>query len=117
MNSKNKLSTIIYGISLFVFAAVFIWGRFFLSDGDEIGFTLINFYIIMPLVSFVSGFVLGLKDISLKFLYPIIFGALAFIISGLIFRGSWDIFSLLFSLVPAGVGLVAGILIHDKKTL
>ena len=69
----------------------------------------------MPLVSLVSAFILGLKNASLKFLYPVLFGALGIIISAFIFMGTWDLISIVFSLVPALIGLVIGIFVNDKK--
>lgn len=113
---KNKrTSIIVFGVSFLVFMVIALWGKFFLSDGDEMGFVVLNFYIIMPVLSLIIGFILGFKDLPYKLLYPIVFGLLGIIIPAFIFKGSWDWISLLFSLVPALVGLGIGSLVNKVQ--
>lgn len=113
---KNKrISKIIYGLSFFIFLAIFVWGKFFLNAGDEMGYVILNFYILMPLTSFIMGLILALKDINLKWIYPIIFGVLGMIIPILIFSGSWSWISILFSLIPGFLGLLIGLLVSKLR--
>ncbi|NLY81550.1 MAG: hypothetical protein GX078_02055 [Clostridiales bacterium] len=115
VESNKKVSIISYGVSLIIFLIIAIWGKFFLKGGDEMGYALMNFYLIMPLVSLVFGIILGSKDAYLKWAYPIVFGILGIIIPSFIFIGSLDWISVFFSLIPALLGLAIGILINKSR--
>lgn len=115
MKTNKKVSIVSYGISFFVFLIIALSGKFLLKDGDEIGYILMSFYLIMPITSLVSGIVLGIKNAYLKWAYPVTFGALGIIIPSFIFKNSWDWISLFFSLIPALTGLIIGVLINKSK--
>lgn len=119
MKNKNikNLSKIIYGLSFLIFLIIFLWGILFLDNGDEMGYVVLNFYIIMPLTSLIMAIILGMKDGNLKWGYPIIFGILGIIIPALVFKGSWDWISIFFSLIPGFIGLLIGLLINKYKRL
>lgn len=117
MKNKNSqhLSKIIYGLSFFVFLVISLWGMFFLDPGDEMGYVILNFYIIMPLTSFIMGIILTVKNETLKWEYPVIFGLFGVIIPIAVFNGSWDWISLFFSLIPGFIGLFIGLLINKFR--
>lgn len=116
MNANKKLSFVCYGITLCIFLAIFLWGILGLKSGDEMGYCFLNFYLIMPLTSLIMGIILGIKNAYLNFLYPIVFGGFGFVIPGLVFRSSWDLFASFFSLLPALLGLLIGLLIWKIRT-
>lgn len=115
MNFNKKNTTLIFGLSFLVFLAITLWGKFILEDGDEMGFILLNFYAIMPVVSLVSGILLGLNDDDLKWGYPLVFGLLGVVIPPFIIVNAWDWIAIFFSLVPSIIGLVIGMGMHQSK--
>lgn len=115
MNLNKKNTRLVFGLSFLVFLAIIIWGKFILEDGDEMGFILLNFYAIMPIVSLISGIVLGMNDDPLKWIYPIVFGLLGIIIPPFIIVGGWDWIAIFFSLIPAIIGLVIGMSMQKTR--
>ncbi|MDR1663779.1 MAG: hypothetical protein LBR83_02525 [Clostridiales bacterium] len=115
MKSSKKLSLVCYGITAIVYLLILIGGTLGSITGQEMGFAVLTFYMIMPVVSFVNALILGLKNAYRKWLYPIVFGALAFVIPWVIF-GAPDIFCLFFSFIPAEIGLGIGVLIYKART-
>ena len=41
-----------YGITLLVVAGIIIWGSCFSITGDEMGYCLLNYYLIFPILTF-----------------------------------------------------------------
>lgn len=113
--SIKKVSIVSYGVSFGIFVIIALWGKLFLKSGDEIGYVLMNFYFIMPMLSLAIGIVLGVKDAYLKWAYPIVFGILGIVIPAFVFSNSWDWISIFFSLIPASLGLVIGVLINKSR--
>lgn len=81
------------------------------------GFSVLSFYLIMPVASLVAALLLGVKNAHMKRAYPVFAGILGFIIPSLVFGGiNWV--SALFSFVPSVIGLGIGALfryITDNK--
>lgn len=115
MKSDKKVSIISCVVLIFIFLLITLWGKLFLKDGDEIGYVVMSFYIIMTIASLVVGIVLGVKDAYLKWTYPILSGILGITIPAFVFKGSWEWISILFSLVPSMAGLALGVLINKKR--
>ncbi len=53
---------------------VILWGRFFLASGQEIGFTLLNFYILIPAVCLLTGALAGASKNVIKWAHPLVCG-------------------------------------------
>jgi hypothetical protein len=85
-----------------------------LTSGNEMGFSVLNFYLIMPCVSFIAALLLGIKNAYMKWAYPVFAGILGFIIPSLVF-GSVNWISILFSFVPSVIGLGIGVLVLKLK--
>lgn len=66
----------------------------------------------MPVVSFIGGLMIGIKNAYMKWLYPIVFGVLGSIIPAFVFKGFWDWTALRFALIPAFIGLMIGIVVR-----
>ncbi len=115
MISTKRLSVICYCVTFFIFLAIFLWGMLGLTSGDEMGFSVLNFYLIMPGISFVAALLLGIKDAYMKWLYPIFAGIPGFIIPFLIF-GSTNMVSLFFSFIPSVIGLGIGLLVWKIRS-
>ncbi|MFP3154016.1 hypothetical protein LQZ18_06195 [Lachnospiraceae bacterium ZAX-1] len=114
MSKARKQTIICYGITLCIFVAIFLWGRFGSITGDELGYSLLGFYIIMPLTSLIIGLVMGIKCIYLKWFYPVVFGILGFFIPVFVFE-AWTAISLFFSLIPAFLGVLVGWIIYKVR--
>jgi hypothetical protein len=127
MTATKKFTIICYGITFAVFLAILLWGFFGSITGNELGFSLLNFYLLMPVTSFVMALILGIivppiKPCAsrrsfqrMKWLYPVIFGACGFAIPSVIF-GSTDLICLFFSFVPALIGLGIGQLVSRLRS-
>jgi len=112
INSSKKISIICYGVSALIFLAICLWGVF-LSAGDEMGYTLLNFYIVMPLTTIIASLIISLKKGYVFWFYPVFVGFLGVTISFVVFR-TFDMISLLFTFVPALIGLIFGLIIRVK---
>jgi uncharacterized membrane protein YeaQ/YmgE (transglycosylase-associated protein family) len=75
----------------------------FLTAGDEMGYCILDFYIIMPLTTLIISIIMTAKRAYLFWLYPIVFGILGILIPYLVF-GTFDIISIFFAFVPALIG-------------
>lgn len=116
MKSNKMLSLIGYGIFFLTSLVILLFGKFYMPRGSEFGYVLLNFYIIMPIVAFAIGLILGIKNAFLKWLYPIFAWLLCSAILIMIFSlRSWNWICLLFSLVPAMLGVLLGFLIWKVR--
>ena len=111
MDTTKKLSAICYWATFLVFLLIFLWGKFGTTPGDEMGFSVLNFHLIMPGVSFAAALLLSIKNAYIKWIYPVFAGILGFTLPSLVFDGiSW--ISLFFSFVPSVLGLGIGIFVR-----
>ena len=62
MKTDKKEGIITLFISLIVFAGIAIAGLFFLKPGNEMGYMLLYYYMLMPLLTFISALFLGYKN-------------------------------------------------------
>lgn len=107
MDSRKRVSIVGYGITLLTFIVILLFCKFYMKPGQEMGYTILNFYIISPAISFVVGLNMGILNAYLKWIYPIFSGLFCFAVL-IIFPGSWDWICLFFSLIPALLGLLIG---------
>lgn len=116
MDAKKKVSIKGYGITVLMFIVILLVGKFYMKPGQELGYILLNFYIISPIISFAVGLNMGILNAYLKWLYPIFAGVLEFVVQTIVSPGSWGWFSLLFSLIPALLGVLIGFIIWKTRT-
>ena len=117
MKLDNKQGLITFSISLIVFAGIAIAGLFFLKPGNEMGYMLLNYYILMPLLTFVSTLFLAYKNNDSKWIYVFFFGLLGMILPSIVLKASWDWISLFFALVPSLLGLILGSVFYNKRNV
>ncbi|MCB2291759.1 hypothetical protein LGK97_18775 [Clostridium sp. CS001] len=110
INSSKKNSIICYSVSALIFLAIGLMG-IYLSPGDEMGYVMLNFYIIMPLTSLISSFILSIKKDYLFWSYPIFVGILGIIVPFTVFR-TFATMDLFFALFPAVIGLIIGLMVR-----
>jgi hypothetical protein len=109
--SKIRISMICYCASILVFVMIYISGVY-LKPGNEMGYCLLSFYLIMPLSTFIVAFIISMNRGYLFWFYPIFFGFFGEFIPYQIFR-SFDFIGLFFAFIPAVLGIMLGLI---KKT-
>lgn len=111
MNKKSKgcyLATII-----FVLYAI-LSGTIIPITGQEMGYCILNYYILFPLLSFLCGLLLCVEESQYKWFY-LLFAAIVGILMPLpVFRSVWWGMAL-FGAIPAFIGLIVGNLIKKLK--
>ncbi|MGH4125531.1 MAG: hypothetical protein ACREV6_21675 [Clostridium sp.] len=112
INSPKVISIICYGVSALIFFVIYLEGVF-LSAGDEMGYCIFNFYIVMPLTTLISSYIISMKKGYLFWFYPVFVGLLGIIIPIVIFS-TFDGIELFFAFFPALIGLIIGLIIRFK---
>ncbi|MBW9159650.1 hypothetical protein [Clostridium tagluense] len=112
INSSKTISIICYGVSSLIFLVIGLEGVF-LSAGDEMGYCVLYFYIVMPLTTLIASFIISMKKGYLFWFYPAFVSLLEIIISFVVFStfGGIDLF---FAFFPALIGLIVGLIIRFK---
>lgn len=106
-----------FAMIVFFYAAVLLWG---LSDvvGDEMGYSLLCFYIFAPVVELLCGFSAGKRRVWYKWLFPLT-GLLNWLIPFVVFGGKFikaQLISMTFiAAVPALFGLLAGLFYGKRR--
>lgn len=109
---KCKL-TICYGITLIVTAVMVLWAMIFPITGNEMGYCILNYYIIFPLVTLISGFIIGTDKSRYKWCYLPFVWMLGLLMPIPVFHNIQ--FSAAFTgMVPALLGLLTGMLVRKK---
>ncbi|MDR3120980.1 MAG: hypothetical protein LBU58_06565 [Clostridiales bacterium] len=116
MNTAKRHSIICYGITICIFVIIALWGMgiFGSITGDEMGYSILSFYLIMPLTSITVGLIMGIKGLYWKWPYPVLVGILGFIIPRFVF-GVSEIITLFSSFIPALLGVSIGTLIRKVR--
>lgn len=118
MNTNKKLSIAGYGITACVFLAVTLWmtGVFGSITGDEMAVWLLGLYVIIPITTLVTGLVLGVKNAFLKWLYPVVFGALGVLVPRIATGAlEFEMVALVIAFTPALLGVALGVLIRKAR--
>lgn len=113
INSSKIISMICWVVSALVFFAIYLFGNS-LHPGDEMGYCVLDFYIIMPLTTLAASLIIGIKKGFLFWLYPVIAGLAGLLIPFAIFK-TFNVIAIFFALLPALIGLSVGLLIHTGK--
>ena len=115
---RRKEKWVICATLIYVTVALFIvlWGFFGLQPGDEMGYMILHYYLVLPFVAFGTSGVWGAANLKLKWIVPILTGTVAVLGPAVIFENLL-IEMFLFGLVPSAVGIVAGhaVLLMKRK--
>lgn len=116
MKKKAIKKSFIYYISLFILPLFILWrGVYFLQPGDEMGYCLLYYFILMPFSSLITAIVFTFKKIKPIWLHPILFGIFEIVIPYPVFGGTIDIYHALFTIIPSLIGIaIAKIIIYKK---
>lgn len=110
INPSKRIAIICYGISLLIFLVIGLFGVS-LPAGDEMGYTVLNFYILMPLATSSISLIISFKRGCAFWLYPVFAVFSGAIISFAVFNTFYMI-DLIVTLIPALFGLVIGLFIR-----
>ncbi len=115
-NRFRKHTITVAMISAFITVAILIivQGIFFLQPGDEMGYTLLNFYFILPLAALISSILIGMRDTKIKWLIPIIFGAIGVFIPWVVFHNTNEV-AVCLAFLPSLIGILSGTAIRTLK--
>lgn len=97
-------------MKILIFCVIGLTGMF-LSAGDEIGYCVLNFYIIMPLITLIVSLIISMKIAYMFWFYHVFVGILGIIIPFVLFR-TFDEIALFFGFIPALIGLIIGLTIR-----
>ncbi|MDR3120979.1 MAG: hypothetical protein LBU58_06560 [Clostridiales bacterium] len=114
MNTAKKHSVICYGITICIFVILTLRGAS-ITGWNSLGFGVLSFYFIMPLTSITGGLIMGIRDLPLQWPYPVFTGIL-YSTSLYFLYGEWSGVVLLFSFIPALLGVSIGTLIRTVKS-
>lgn len=111
---QHTLSIVMIVVFLTVAAMILIQGLFFVKPDEAFGYTLLCFYLILPVTAFVCSLVLGLGKSAIKWFAPIVFGGIGVLLPMFFFR-NFDGIALFFALIPSLIGLGLGSIIFFSK--
>lgn len=107
---KVKLSSLIamlvFGV---VYTIILLQGTIFLEPGNEMGYTILNMYIILPATSACCSAAIGLGGSKVKWGVPVVFGVLGYLLPSIVFHSfSFEVISLYFAGIPSLLGMIVG---------
>lgn len=111
---KHILNIILLSVSVTVGVIALISGLFFLKPGEEIGYVILYFYLIIPFTAFVCSLLLGMRRTKLKYIAPVLFGSFGLIVPTIIFN-YFNWFALGFGFCPSLIGLIIGQIIYSLR--
>ena len=103
-------------VSAFITVAILIivQGVFLLQPGDEMGYSLLNFYFILPLTALISSILIGMRDAKIKWFVPILFGMIGMFIPWIVFHSTNEV-AVFFAFLPSLIGVLIGTAIRALK--
>lgn len=106
---RDKITVGVIVAFLVVAVMIVLQGKFFLVPGDEMGYSLLNFYICLPLTALICSIIAGIQETKIKWGIPALFGLTGWLLPWIVFETT-DVIFVMFALVPACIGLVIGII-------
>ena len=115
MSSRKVTSYFCYGISFIIYLAILLWGISIRGDSAmRFGFALLNFYLILPITSFICSVALQLFKAMLKWVYPFVFALFGVAIAIIVLSiRHYEVWTLL--IVPPFLGAVIGFVIRKIR--
>lgn len=112
--NKTKPLIASFAVTVLEFTVFLVWGLN-MNNGDEMGFSLITTYFLFPLTTLIlSAYLTRKNPIFMIPFVPVMFAAQNFM--PFIIYGTFEISLILcFTLIPAFIGMVIGMLIKHYK--
>lgn len=111
---KHKSLVIGCILIILVTLGIVLWPIFFSITGQEMGYSLLNFYLIFPLATLACGFYIGQSRTALKWLYLPLAAALGAAMPWLVF-GTTGLLTILFGSIAAFSGICLGLIFRKRK--
>ena len=117
LNLRNSqlISIICYLFSFFVFLLITLQGINTLEQNGNGWRSVVCFYSVIPIMTFLISFFLAVRDRPLFWMYPILFGAWGVFLPNFIFDGAFLGFTVYYAAVPGILGMGLGLLMHHFK--
>lgn len=116
LNRKNKLDKILFIYFLVLTIASFIMGKFFIT-GNEMGYSVLFFYILMPVSSFITNLLSSMLGGMMKYLFLIVYPILGVAMPIIIFASGYQSISLYFGLIPTVAGFIIGTFVKMMRNV
>lgn len=107
MNRKNKLDKILFIYFIVLAIASLVLGKFFIT-GNEMGYSVLFFYILMPASSFITNLLSSMLGGMMKYLFLLVYPIFGVALPIIVFTAGYQSLSLYFGLIPAVVGFIIG---------
>lgn len=111
---KQKITVASLSSFITVSIIILLWGFFLMRPGDEMAYSLLCFYLFLPISALISSLLIGKSESKIKWCVPFLFGAVGAVLPFLIF-GTFDIIFLIFAFIPAVLGLTVGLIVKYIK--
>lgn len=111
---ERKRLLLCWGINLAAAAAIAVWPMLFSIAGNEMGYCIVNYYVLYPLCTLILGAVQGSASHWCRFLYPAAAGIVFSALPWITFH-TWEGFSVVFGAAPAVCGTLLGCWLRYRK--
>lgn len=113
---KSIQRKLIAGAVIIVIAVSLLWGLVLMQPGDEMAYSLLVFYGLIPLSGAVISGILSVKTKTLRLFCPFIFAVLNTVIPMIVFGGEPEWIMTAIALIACSIGTAIGLLVlHIKK--
>lgn len=106
---KNK-TLVVYSLILIVTLIIIVGDKMLPSSGDKIGYTIWSYYIILPILILIGGFILGTIKSYKKYFF-VLYAGLMYLIASLIVSQATDVSIVLFGMIPSALGICVSSLV------
>ena len=112
MDFKVKDKSDVFSISvlvsyLVIMGALVLFGMFGTAGSDAMGYSLLAYYVMLPVLSLIVAMMLGNRRHPVKWIAPVLFAGVGYVMPIPVF-GTTECFTALMAFVPALVGFVIG---------
>ena len=111
MNKKSKVCYL--AIIIFVLYAI-LSGTIIPITGQEMGYCILNYYLLLPILSFLCGLLLSSEEPQHKWYYILFIAIVGILMSLPVFHCIWWGMAL-FGTIPSCIGLIIGNLAKKLK--
>ena len=108
---KSIQRKLLAGAVVLVVAVSLLWGLVLMQPGDEMAYSLLVFYGLLPLCGAVVSGILSAKTKTLRVLSPFLFAILNTVIPMIVFNGEPEWIMTAVALIASGIGTVIGLLV------
>ncbi len=116
MIRKNKMDKILFIYFIVLLIVSLIVGKFFIM-GNEMGYSVIFFYILLPVSSFITNLLSSMLGGMMKYLFLLIYPIFGIALPIIVFTSGYQSLSLYFGLIPSVAGFIIGTFIKMMRNV